>query len=434
VHCAPYFTDGCACRLVNNFGLASDFFDQVDDEPCSIGEESEGDQRKKSRDDENDVRDDLKHSHCSPPDIHWIALPLWQHICPFVQDLGYILCYVDAAQYMYGGGRMENCNWDEIGQEAIEHLQALLRFDTTNPPGNEMPCIQYLAETLRKAGYEPTVLESAPGRGNVVVRFKGTGEQAPFLIYGHVDVVTAEPEKWVHPPFAARVADGCLWGRGALDMKSIVAQELMTMLLLARAGQPLRRDVIFAATSDEEVGGHMGAGWLVDNHPELIRAEYALSEGAGATIHIGNQRFYGVRVAEKGTARFTLRAYGPPGHGSVPRPDTAIHAIAEAVDRLCEQPLPLHLTKTVSQYLRTIGQAVGVEVGVHITDETKHATSTHSPVIQPHRPSCRRERRSMSYLARLKQASMAVSFQDKRENPSSTRFVLSLATAMRSNR
>jgi acetylornithine deacetylase/succinyl-diaminopimelate desuccinylase-like protein len=123
------------------------------------------------------------------------------------------------------------------------------------------------------------VVESAPGRGNVVVRYPGSGELEPFLIYGHTDVVTAEPEHWTHGPFSGDLTDGCVWGRGALDMKGLVAQEVMVMLLLKRSGIRLKRDVIFAATADEESGGQAGMGFVVDHHPDLVRAEYGLSEG-----------------------------------------------------------------------------------------------------------------------------------------------------------
>lgn len=257
---------------------------------------------------------------------------------------------------------MPDIDWDAARHELEGHLKELIRFDTTNPPGNEAPCIRYIAETLRAAGYEPVVLESAPGRGNVVVRFTGTGEKRPLLIYGHVDVVPAEADRWSHPPFSGAAADGCIWGRGALDMKDMVALELEAMLLLARHSPPLKRDIIFAATADEESGGEMGAGWLVKNHPELLDAEFALSEGAGSTIQVGTRRFYGVRTAEKATARFSMTAHGNPGHGSIPRSDTAVHALAEAVDKLYETRLPLHMTRTTHRLLDIFAEVTGLKM------------------------------------------------------------------------
>jgi acetylornithine deacetylase/succinyl-diaminopimelate desuccinylase-like protein len=261
---------------------------------------------------------------------------------------------------------MKHLDWDKAGDEMIRHMQELIRFDTTNPPGNEIDCCRYIAETLCGAGYEPVVLECAPDRGNIVTRLRGTGEKPPLLIYGHVDVVPAEPESWQHPPFSGDIADGCIWGRGALDMKYLVAYELETMLLLAREQGSLKRDVIFAATADEEAGGDMGAGWLVENHPELIQAEYGLSEGAGSTMWIDGRPFYGIRVAEKGAGRFSLVAHGAPGHGSIPRQDTSVHLLAKAVSRIYETPLPLHMTATTDRYVRNLAGALGIEVGEQI--------------------------------------------------------------------
>src|SRR5579884_77362 len=200
--------------------------------------------------------------------------------------------------------------------EAVRYLQDLLRIDTTNPPGRETAAARYLAMVLRDEGYDPVVVESSPGRGSVVARYSGTGEKPPLLLYGHTDVVMVEPASWSWPPFSGELSDGCVWGRGALDMKGLVAQQLMVMLLLKRSGVRLRRDVIFAATADEETGGEAGIGYLVDHHPDLIRAEYALSEGGGTTMYVAGRAFYDIRTGEKGTCRFRLRTRGRPGHGS----------------------------------------------------------------------------------------------------------------------
>ena len=177
-------------------------------------------------------------------------------------------------------------NWDALTQEAVQHLQALLRIDTTNPPGNELAAVEYVAGVLRAEGIEPIVLEAAPQRGNGIARLKGNGSLPPLLLYSHVDVVPAEPAHWSHDPFSGDVADGCVWGRGALDMKGITAMQLMTLLLLKRTGAALQRDVILAVTSDEEIDSDVGAEWLVKHHPDLVRAEYGLSEMGGQTMHI----------------------------------------------------------------------------------------------------------------------------------------------------
>ncbi|GAC1462141.1 MAG: M20/M25/M40 family metallo-hydrolase [Chloroflexota bacterium] len=253
--------------------------------------------------------------------------------------------------------------------EAVRYLQDLLRYDTTNPPGNETPAAIYLADVLRANGYETTVIESSPGRGNVLARYAGTGELAPLLLYGHTDVVVAEPRRWSREPFSGDIADGCLWGRGALDMKSLVVQELMVMLLLQRSGVRLKRDVIFAATADEEVGGTAGMGYLVDHHPDLIRAEYGLSEGGGTTMYIAGKPFYDVRTAEKGTCRFLVRSTGKPGHGSVPRPETAVSRVCEAVLALQNARLPFHSTPTIALFFRSLCESLGIASDMHELSE-----------------------------------------------------------------
>lgn len=250
-------------------------------------------------------------------------------------------------------------NWENIKEEAVRHLQALLRINTTNPPGNERPAAEYLAEVLQSEGYEPVVLDSAPSRGNVVARFKGSGEIPPLLLLSHLDVVPAEPENWEHDPFSGEVVDGMVWGRGALDMKSIVVMQLMTMLLLKRSDVALKRDVIFAATADEEAGGIYGAGFLVDNHPELIRAEYALSEFGGFPVELGGKRIYLCQVAEKGICWMRLRARGTPGHGSMPHSDNAVVKLARAVEHLGRACLPLHRTEAVVAMVEGMARALG---------------------------------------------------------------------------
>ncbi len=249
--------------------------------------------------------------------------------------------------------------WDDAVAETVRHLQALIRCRTVNPPGNETEAAEYLAQVLREEGLDPVVIESAPGRGNMVVRLRGTGDAPPLLLLSHTDVVPVEPEHWTRDPFGGEVADGMVWGRGALDMKGIVAMQLMTVLLLKRAGVPLRRDVIFAATADEEAGGRYGIGYLVDNHPELVRAEAALSEFGGFNMDISGRRFYLIQAAEKGICQFRLRARGNPGHGSIPHADNAVVKLAEAVARLGSTPLPYRKTRTTEAFIRGMAETIG---------------------------------------------------------------------------
>jgi acetylornithine deacetylase/succinyl-diaminopimelate desuccinylase-like protein len=243
--------------------------------------------------------------------------------------------------------------------ETARHLQALLRLNTTNPPGQEILAAAYLAHALKAEGIEPLVLESAPGRGNVIARLTGAGEAPPLLLYSHTDVVPAEPEHWKYPPFAGEIAEGCVWGRGAVDMKNTVAQQLMVMLMLKRNGVALKRDVIFAATADEEIGGRNGFGmaWLARHHPELLQAEFGLTEVGGYNTDFAGQNVYLIQVAEKGTCWFKLRAYGEPGHGSQPHAQHAVAQLILALAGLVQNGLPYHLSPAAAGFLRVAAEA-----------------------------------------------------------------------------
>lgn len=244
---------------------------------------------------------------------------------------------------------------------AITHLQNLIRLDTTNPPGNEILAATYLAEHLAAAGYEPVVLEPGPGRGNVVTRYRGDGSARPLLLYNHLDVVPVEPEQWTHPPFGGEIHDGCVWGRGALDMKNVVTQQLMVMLRLAEHRPALRRDVIFAGCADEEVSGKMGLQFLVREHRQLIDAEIGLSESGATPIYAGEHVIYPIQVGEKGNCRLVLRAQAAPGHGASPDyTHFANRYLAIALERLTRQPLPTHFTPTVCNLLRQLAPLLGI--------------------------------------------------------------------------
>ena len=242
----------------------------------------------------------------------------------------------------------------DIGDDALEMCQALLRLDTTNPPGNERPAADYLDGKLRGAGYQTTLLESGPGRANLVCRRSGSGKAAPLLLTAHLDVVEAHAEHWRQPPFSAVIAEGCLWGRGAIDMKNMAAMSAAVMCRLAREEVPLARDVIFAAVADEEAGCDFGSRFLVEQHPELVRAEYAIGESGGFSLHIGGSTFYPIQVAEKGLCWIRARVRGQPGHGSMPRSDSAVIKLAEAVATLGSTQLPVHPTPWVRDFLSAV--------------------------------------------------------------------------------
>ena len=258
-------------------------------------------------------------------------------------------------------------DWDGVKNEVTGYLQDLLRIDTTNPPGNETAAAEYIAGVLRREGYQPLITESAPGRGNVTARLDAVGTEAPLLLLGHTDVVAAEPEKWSRDPFGGDLHDGCVWGRGALDMKNMVAVELMVMLLLKREAVALRRPLLFAATADEEGGrGGHGPGWLLDYHPEQIDAPVVLTEGGGHDLRIGARRYYTCCVGQKGICRLRATARGQPGHGSRPHRDNAVVKLCAALGKLDGGALPLHSSRTLRAYLDGIAAGQPPELAVNL--------------------------------------------------------------------
>lgn len=254
-------------------------------------------------------------------------------------------------------------NWSAVRDEAVGYLGDLIRINTVNPPGNELRACQYLARVMESEGIDATVLESAPERGNIVARVRGNGNGAPLLLMAHLDVVTVERARWKHDPFAGEIRDGFMYGRGALDTKDLVAMELAVMLLLVRNRVPLARDVIFMANADEEAGGHFGAAWMVREHADLIRSEYAINEGGGFGTTVMGKRIYTVQTGEKGTARFTLRAFGRPGHASIPQRDNAVLRLARALDTLGSATFPMHISATARNYIDGLAKALGGSVG-----------------------------------------------------------------------
>jgi acetylornithine deacetylase/succinyl-diaminopimelate desuccinylase-like protein len=247
---------------------------------------------------------------------------------------------------------------EEIEGEVTSLLSDLIKIDTTNPPGNEIQAARFLAKTLEKDDFECEILESAPGRGNLITRLEGTGEKPSLLLLNHLDVVAANPKEWSVDPFSGLVKDGFVWGRGAMDMKSMTAMEVMVLKLLKRNGVKLKGDVILAATADEERGGEYGAGWLVKNHPEKVRADYVINEGGGQAIPIDGKNVFTIQTAEKGILWFKVRAKGSPGHGSVPgAADNAILRMNKVVDRLGNHRAKITLTPTVREFLAVMAES-----------------------------------------------------------------------------
>jgi len=242
-------------------------------------------------------------------------------------------------------------------QEVTELLSKLVSINTTNPPGNETAAAKFLAEDLKEDGFKCEVFESAPGRGSVVTRLKGTGEKPSLLLLSHLDVVAANPKEWSVDPFKGLVKDGFVWGRGTLDMKGMTAVEAMVLKLLKRNNVKLKGDVILAATADEEKGGEAGAGWLAENHLDKVRAEYVLNEGGGMAISMDGKSIFTVNTAEKGILWFKIKAKGKPGHGSVPGgADNAILRMNKVVEKLGNYRAEMTLIPTVRQFLTDVAK------------------------------------------------------------------------------
>jgi acetylornithine deacetylase/succinyl-diaminopimelate desuccinylase-like protein len=265
-------------------------------------------------------------------------------------------------------------------QEVVAFAADLIRIDTTNRGGGdcrERPAAEYVAAQLADAGLDPILLESAPGRANVVARIAGQDPSAGALLaHGHLDVVPAEPTDWDRHPFSGEIADGVLHGRGAVDMKNADAALIAAVRQLVRAGVQPRRDIVLAFTADEEDTAAYGAGWLVANRPDLFDGcTEAIGESGAFTFHAGNGvRLYPIASAERGTAWLKLTARGRAGHGSKTNPDNAVAKIGAAVARISAYQWPVRLIPTVRAAIGAIAQAVGAEPGTLDDDASVAAT------------------------------------------------------------
>ena len=249
----------------------------------------------------------------------------------------------------------------EAGQpaaEAQELLRQLIRFNTVNPPGDELAAQEYLANHLSEAGFACELLGAEPGRPNLLARLRAPKDGPVVCYLGHVDTVLADPAEWTHDPWSGDLADGFLWGRGALDMKSQVAAEIAAAASLARAGwRPARGELLIAAVVDEETGGEFGAQWLTETHPEKVRCDLLVNEGGGTVFEYGGKRCYGVCCAEKGVFRFTVTTDGVAGHASMPgMGDNALLKMGPVLERLAARQPSYQLTSEPEALLRGIGE------------------------------------------------------------------------------
>jgi acetylornithine deacetylase/succinyl-diaminopimelate desuccinylase-like protein len=222
-----------------------------------------------------------------------------------------------------------------LREEVTELLQRLIRLDTVNPPGNETRAAELLREYLEDHGVACELFAKVPERANLVARIPGRGGGPRLLLLSHTDTVLADPDEWQVDPWSGELRDGAVWGRGALDMKGQVAASAVAIASLAREGFEPAGDLIFAAAADEEVGDDFGLSWLCREHPEAVRADYSLNEGAGERVELGGRAFYLCAAAEKMSAPFRLRAHGRSGHASMPGiADNALVKAAGLIERL----------------------------------------------------------------------------------------------------
>lgn len=249
---------------------------------------------------------------------------------------------------------------ESITREATAQLQALIRINTANPPGNELQAARFLDSLLKADGIESRVYESAPGRGAVVARIRATGggtAKTPVILMGHMDVVGVVREKWTVDPFAAEIKDGVLYGRGAIDDKGMLIANVQAMKALQRrvkAGQRLTRDVIFVANADEEAGGALGMRWLLEHHPEAIKAEYALNEGGRTRVMSNGRRYVALQAAEKVSHVVTMTATGPDGHAAIPLEGNAIARLGRALAVAGAHREPTVLTPTTTRFFAAL--------------------------------------------------------------------------------
>ncbi|MEV5612921.1 M20/M25/M40 family metallo-hydrolase [Streptomyces sp. NPDC052225] len=261
--------------------------------------------------------------------------------------------------------------------EVVDLCRDLIRIDTSNygdhsGPG-ERKAAEYVAEKLAEVGLEPKIFESHPGRASTVARIEGEDPTRPaLLIHGHTDVVPANAADWTHHPFSGEVADGCVWGRGAVDMKDMDAMTLAVVRDRLRTGRKPPRDIVLAFLADEEAGGVFGAHHLVDHHPELFEGvSEAISEVGGFSFTVNEQRrLYLVQTAEKGMHWMKLTVAGTAGHGSMIHRDNAITELSEAVARLGRHRFPVRVTKTLRHFLDELGDALGTELDPEDMEET----------------------------------------------------------------
>jgi acetylornithine deacetylase/succinyl-diaminopimelate desuccinylase-like protein len=268
-----------------------------------------------------------------------------------------------------------------LESEAILWLQAFIRIDTTNPPGNEIAAAKYLASILEKEGINPEIFESTPGRGFLVARLSATAMpdfSRALLLMGHLDVVGADKSKWTVDPFGGAIKDNYLYGRGAIDDKGMTIANLAVFIALKRSNAHLSRDVIFLAEGDEEAGGQFGMKFIVDKHWDKIAAGFAINEGGTVVIKDGKPQYVGIQVDEKVSRNLDVTAAGTSGHASIPRPDDPVTHVAAAIGKIGAYQTPAQFNSVTRAYFEGLAKIEDEETSkwmkaLEEPDRTEHA-------------------------------------------------------------
>ena len=274
---------------------------------------------------------------------------------------------------------------DAMGQRALSIAQDLIRIDTTNTGDSaskgERQAAEYVVGLLEDCGYQPIYIESEPRRGSVLLRIEGhDAAKPPLILHGHLDVVPAQAERWTVDPFGGQISDGYLWGRGAVDMKNMVAMILALIEHWAASGQRPARDLLVGFFADEEAGGRKGAHWLIDHHPDFfIGAEEAVGEVGGFSTMVAGQRAYLLQTAEKGIAWLQLVATGTAGHGSARNPDNAVVHLVDALTRVRDIAWPIRWTETVRRLLSGAAELAGLNLDLDDPDSVEAVLAAFGP-------------------------------------------------------
>jgi acetylornithine deacetylase/succinyl-diaminopimelate desuccinylase-like protein len=266
--------------------------------------------------------------------------------------------------------------------EVTDLLSRLIRVDTTNPPGNETAAAELLRDYLEANGVECDLYARVPERANLVARIRGRGDGPSLLFLGHTDVVLADAGEWSVPPFSGEVRNDEVWGRGALDMKGQVAANAVALASLAREGFEPAGDLILAATADEEVGENFGLSWLCSEHPEAVRCDYAINEGAGDRLVLGGSAYYVAATAEKLTAPFTLGVHGRSGHASMPGiADNALVKAARLIERIAAYRPEPQIQQEVAVFLAAV--LGDVPAATAVVERARAVDKTVAELVEP---------------------------------------------------